>query len=136
MERLGVGVLRRPVLEVDLEAPGGVGRLPEELLDTSCRPVDRLRNEQSGCDGIGEGRHALAGAAHDHRAGHEAEEDAAPDAQSALPDREDPPPLVQDLVPARDHVVGACADDAEGHSPDRHAEDEVSRRRAASSAGR
>ena len=39
-------------------------------------------------------------------------QDAAPDAEASFPDGEDSPPLLRYLVPARDHVVEAGADDA------------------------
>src|SRR6185437_9307513 len=59
-------------------------------------------------------------------AGERAEQDAAPDAEAALPDLEDPLPLrVRDLVPGGEVVVGARADDAEGDPPDGDADDEV-----------
>ena len=65
------------------------------------------------------------GALRDDRADDDAEPDAAPDAEAALPDRERPPPLVRQLVPARDHVVQARADDPERDAPDRDPEDEI-----------
>src|SRR3954453_11810749 len=45
--------------------------------------------------------------------------DAAPDAEAALPDRERPPPLVRDLVPAGGQEVDAAADPAAGEAPHR-----------------
>src|ERR687884_152521 len=50
---------------------------------------------------------------------------AAPHAEPALPDGERPPPRAGHLVPAREVVVRARADDAERDAPDGDAEDEV-----------
>ena len=127
VEGLRVDELGRAVLEVDLERPGHVGRLAEELLvppvarrgRSPARRAGRARPRPAN------GAHALPGAPNDDRAGDAAEQDPAPHAEAALPDREDAPPLVRDLVPARDHVVEARADDAEGDAPDRHAQDEI-----------
>ena len=68
---------------------------------------------------------ALAGTPDDDAAGDDAEEDAAPDAEASLPDRDRPVPLVRELVVARDDVVEAGADDAGGDAPDRDAQHEV-----------
>ena len=119
-------VLRRPVALVDLEAPGQVGRLAVQLLVEPVAPAaDPLGDQEPGRDRVGEEANALARAADDERAGEAAEEDAAPDAEPALPDGERPPPVVGNLVPARDVVVEARADDPERDTPDRDAEDEI-----------
>src|SRR6185437_16004546 len=68
---------------------------------------------------------ALAGAVDDHGAGDAAEQDAAPDAEAALPDGERPPPMVGYLVPAGDVVVDARADDPERDAPHGDPQDEV-----------
>src|SRR4030095_1982434 len=70
--------------------------------------------------------HARALAAHDDRADETAERDPAPDAEASLPDGEDALPLrARDLVPARDVVVDARADDSGRDAPDRDLEHEV-----------
>jgi hypothetical protein len=115
------------VVDVDLEPPGAVGRLPVQLL---VEPVsdapDALREEQAGSDRVHHLRHALAGPLDDDRAGDATEEDAAPDAQAAFPDLEHALPLrVWHLVPARQVVIEPRADDAGRDAPDRDAQDEV-----------
>ena len=116
----------RPVGGVDLEPPGQVGRLAEELLvPPVADPPHRLRHEQSGREAVGEQPHVGAGALRDVATDEAAERDAAPDAEAALPDREGPPPLVGHLVPARRQVVEPRADDAGTDAPDGAAEDEV-----------
>src|SRR5947207_2311597 len=115
------------VLGVDLDPPRQARRLAVELLvEPVPPPADALREQQSGRDGVREVADSRAGAAHDDRAREAAEQDPAPDAEAALPDREDPLPLrARDLVPARDVVVGARPDDPEGDPPDRDAQDEI-----------
>ena len=55
MEGLGVDVVDRPVLGIDLEAPGQVGRLAEELLvPPVAEATDALRDEQPRRDAVGE----------------------------------------------------------------------------------
>ena len=111
---------------VDLEAPRQVGRLAEELLvPPVADPPDRLGDEQSGCEAVGEQPHVGAGALRDVPTDEAAGRDAAPDAEAALPDRERPPPLVGHLVPARREVVEPGADDARTDAPDGAAEDEI-----------
>ena len=111
---------------VDLEPPGQVGRLAEELLvPPVADPPDRLRDEQPGREAVGEQPDVGAGALGDEPADEAAERDPAPDAEAALPDRERPPPLVGHLVPARREVVEPGADDAGADAPDGAAEDQV-----------
>ena len=107
---------------------GSDGRLAEELLvPPVADPADPLREQQARRDGVHEPEDAVARALHDDRAGEAAEEDPAPDAEAALPDRERRPPLVDrlHLVPRRDVVVEARADDPEADAPDGDAEDEI-----------
>ena len=71
-------------------------------------------------------RDVSAGAANDDRARESSEEDAAPDAEAALPHLEDALPLRRrHLVPRGDVVVEPRADDAEGDTPHRDARDEI-----------
>ena len=103
-----------------------VGRLAEQLLVPPVADApDRLRDQQARRNGVHESPNALARLLDDDGAGDAAEQDAAPHAEAALPHGEDAPPLVRDLVPARDHVVEAGADDPEGDTPDRDAQHEV-----------
>src|SRR5215218_6556695 len=127
LERGVVLIARDPVLEVDLHAPGLVGRLAVELLVPPVPPAaDPLREQQPWRDGVHEVPHAGALAADDDRADEASEQDPAPDAETALPDREDPFPLrAGDLAPVRDVVVGAGADDPGGHPPDRDLQHEI-----------
>src|SRR4051812_1841764 len=128
MERRGGLVARRAMLRVDLEAPRKRRRLPEELLiPPVAEPPDPLREQQPGSSRVHEAEDAVAGPPDDHRAGEAAEEDSAPDAEPALPDGERRPPRVDrlHLVPRRDVVVQARADDSEADAPDRDAEDEI-----------
>ena len=126
MEGRGVRVALRPVLRVDLEPPGQVGRLPEELLVPVVAPAsDRLGEQETGGDTVHHQRHARARPPHDDRAGEHAAGDPAPDAEPSLPHRERPPPGVRNLVPARDVVVDPGPDDAGRDAPDRGLEDEI-----------
>src|SRR5262249_8676198 len=119
MERVRGRVLGWSVIEVDLEAPGQVRRLAEELLVEPVAPAtDALRDEEPRCDRSGEEAHALTGPTDDEAARKTAEQDPAPHSEASLPHRERPPPLVRHLVPARDVVVRPCADDPEGDPPD------------------
>ena len=116
----------RPVLGSDLETPRKVGRAAEELLvPPVAEAADPLRDEKRGRDAVGELRDGDARAPRDDRPDDTAEPDPAPDAEAALPDRERPPPLVRQLVPARDDVVEPRADDSGGDAPHRDAEDEI-----------
>src|SRR4029079_2886829 len=123
VERVRERVLRRPVLRVYLEPTGEVGRLAEELrFEPVAKPADALRDEQPWRNRIGEEPRTLPRSPDDEVPGEDAEQDGAPDAEAALPDREEAPPLVRHLVPAGDVVVGAGADDPERDAPDRHAQ--------------
>src|SRR5690242_6847754 len=113
---------------VDLQSPRQARRLAEQLLvEPVPPPADPLREQQARRDGVHEEAHAVAGAVHDPCAGEHAEQDPAPDAEAALPDRERRPPGVDrlDLAPARDVVVEPRPDDAEGDAPHGDAEDEI-----------
>src|SRR5439155_22565947 len=99
VERLVGEVARRPVLRIDLQAPWQVGRLAEELLvEPVADAADPLRQQEPRGDGVHEQPHALTRAMDDPSSGEDAEEDSAPNAEPALPDRERPPPLVRHLV--------------------------------------
>src|SRR5439155_14776787 len=102
-------VPRNTVLRVDLESPRPVGRLPIQLLvEPVADPADPLREQQPGRGRIRKLPHAAPRALDDDRARDRAKEDPAPDAETALPDLEDPLPLrVGHLAPARDVVVEA-----------------------------
>ena len=78
-----------------------------------------------GRDAVGELGDVCARALGDDHADDHPEPDPAPHAEPALPDGERPPPLVRELVPARDHVVQARPHDAGRDAPDGAAEDEV-----------
>src|SRR5512144_1696870 len=124
MERLVLDVVDRAVLGVDLEAPGKVGGLAEELLvPPVAEASDALCDEKPRGDAVRELRHGDAGAARDDRADDGTEANPAPDAEAALPDREGAPPLVGQLVPARDDVVEAGSDDPERDARNRDAQD-------------
>ena len=126
MEELAVDVVERPVLGRDLEPPRQVGRLAEQLLVPPVpEAADALRDEQAGRDAVQEARDVGPGTLRDDRAHEDPEPDAAPHPETAPPDGERPPPLVRELVPARDHVVQARPDDAGRDAPDRQPEDEV-----------
>ena len=129
-ERRVVGRLieraQRPVGRVDLEAPGQVRGLTEELLvPPVADPPYGLGDEQAGREAVGEQPHVGACALRDIPTHEAAGRDATPHAEAALPDRERPPPLVGHLVPARREVVEAGADDAGADAPDGTAEDEI-----------
>src|SRR5262245_10354405 len=126
MEGVPVDEVERAVLGIDLEAPGKIRRLPEELLVPPVPEApDALRDEQCRRDAVRELRDRRAGAMRDDRSDETPETDPAPDAEPALPDRKRPPPLVRQLVPARDDVVEAGADDPRRDAPDGDAKDEI-----------
>ena len=126
VEGLGEREVGRPVLGRDLDRPGQVARLPEELLVEVVAPAaDRLREQDPGSGRVHEGVDALAGAVHHPGADEHAGGDAAPDPEAAFPDGERLPPLVVDRVPARDHVVEPRAHDAREDAPHGRAEDEI-----------
>src|SRR5439155_26605623 len=82
------------VVRVDLQPPRQARRLPVQLLVEPVAPAaDALREEEPRRDSIHEVAHARARAAHDDRAGDTAEQDPAPDPETALPDGEDALPL-------------------------------------------
>src|SRR5262245_36371797 len=113
---------------VDLQSPRQRRGLPEELLVEPVAPAaDPLCEQQAGRDGVHEQPDAVAGPVDDPRPRENAEQDPAPDAEPALPDRERRPPGVDrlHLAPAGDVVVQPRADDPERHAPDRNAEDEI-----------
>src|SRR5207302_9791246 len=120
-------VARDAVAGIDFQPPREAGRLAVELLVEPVPPAaDSLSEQQSRRDHIHEVAHAPARAADDHRACEATEQDAAPDAEAALPDGEDALPLrLRDLIPAGDVVVGARADDPERDAPHRDAQDEI-----------
>ena len=121
-----IEVVDGAVLGVDVEPPGQIRGLAEQLLVPPVAPAaDRLGEQEPGREAVGEQRDALARSPDDDAAGDDAEEDAAPDAEAALPDREGPPPLVRQLVVARDDVVEPRADDARRDAPDGGAQHEV-----------
>ena len=125
MERLGADVVDRPVLGVDLEPPGrSVGppksswfhQLPKRpiparrgaLAPRSRRASRRMRRNAS------------------RRSRPRGSRDRCRPKRRGRPSRSRTvPPLVGQLVPARDHVVQARADDAGSHTPHRDAEDEI-----------
>ena len=126
VEGLVEDVLVRPACGVDLEPPGQLGRLAEELLvPPVADAADRLRDEEPRRGGVEEGGDARAGPAGDDAADDDAAGDPAPDPEPALPDGERPPPLVRNLVPARREVVEPGADDAGADAPDGDAEDQI-----------
>jgi hypothetical protein len=115
-----------PVAWVDLEAPGKVGWLPEELLvPPVADPSDRLRDEQTWCKTVGEQPYVGTGPLCDEAADKTPCCDPAPDTEATLPDREWPPPLIGNLVPARREVVEPGTDDARADAPDGTTEDQV-----------
>ena len=119
-------VAGRTVRRVDLEGPGQVARLAEELLvEVVPPPADPLREQQAGRDRVHEQENALTRALDHVRARERAAQDPAPHTEAALPHGEGAPPRVRHLVPARDDVVEAGADDPGGDSPDGHAQDEI-----------
>ena len=92
-ERWVVGHLidgrERSMDRVDLEAPGQVGRLPEELLVPPVADATHgLGDEKPWCEAVGEQPDVRAGTLGDEAADEAAERDPAPDAEAALPDRE------------------------------------------------
>jgi hypothetical protein len=87
--------------------------------------ADRLRDQQRGRAGVHERGDVRASSVHAPDADGDAERDPAPDAEAALPDRERAPPGVRDLVPARDHVIEAAADQAGGEAPQRDLVDQL-----------
>jgi len=79
-----------------------------------------------GGDRVHELAHGVPRAPSDPGADERSERDPAPHSEPALPHREDPAPLrVGHLVPTRDVVVGARADDPRCDAPDRDAEDQI-----------
>src|SRR5215210_1918634 len=126
VERLRPRVRLRAVSGVDLEAPGEIRRLAEQLLVEVVAPApDRLREEEARSGRVQEAVDARAGPTHDPGAGEHAARDPAPDTETAAPDREGLPPLVVHRLPARDHVVEAGPDDAPQHAPHGDAVDEI-----------
>jgi hypothetical protein len=126
VERVRGDVLRRPVPLIDLEPPGQIGRLAEELLvEPVAQASDSLGDEQAGRDRIGEEPDALTRPPDHEGSGQAPEQDPAPNAEPSFPDGERAPPLVGHLVPARDVVVRARSDDAERDPPDGDADDQI-----------
>ena len=118
---------RRPVRRVDLQPPRSVVGLPKSswFHQLPMRPMP-CASSSPGATASMNAATLTPGAADDDRAGERAEQDAAPDAEPALPDLEDALPLRRrHLVPGGDVVVGARADDAEADAPDRDADDEI-----------
>src|SRR5436309_10571316 len=114
------------VSDVDLQAPREAGRLAVELLVEVVAPTaDPLCEQETRRDSVREAGDARTGAMDDPRPDQTAEEDSAPDAEPAAPDGKRPPPLLRYLVPTRDVVVGAGADDAGRDTPDGYPQDEV-----------
>src|SRR5918994_3666162 len=119
MEGLGIGVLERPVLRIDLESPRPASGLAEELLvPPVAEAPDPVCQQEARRGGVHQRECALAGPARDDPADDRPEQDAAPDAEAALPDHEHALPLrIRDLRPARHHVVRARADNSGGDPP-------------------
>jgi hypothetical protein len=99
-------IAHRPVGWVNLKPPREAGRSAKQLLvEVVPDPSDCLGDEQAGSDGIHESGDVGARAAQPPRSDERAGGDPAPDPQASLPDRERPPPVVGNLVPARREVV-------------------------------
>src|SRR5207248_4065064 len=84
-----------------------------------------LREQEAVRNRVHHQAHAVARAPHDDRADRDSERDPAPDAEAALPYGGEAPPVIRHLVPARDVVVEARADDPERDAPDGDPEDEI-----------
>jgi hypothetical protein len=127
MERLRVRIGEGAVLGVDLETPGEVGRFPEELLvPPVAEASDPVGEQQARRGRVHQREGALAGPPGDDGADKRAQEDPAPDAETAPPDHEDALPLrIGHLRPAREHVVGTGADDSGGNAPDGDPQEQV-----------
>src|SRR5207245_1785948 len=124
VERRLIEIARGPMFRTDLQPPRELRRLAEQLLVEPVPPApDPLLQQEAGRDRVHEEPHALVRAAHHPGADQHPEEDSAPDAEAALPDRERTPPLVRHLAPAGDVVVEARADDSGRDAPDGDAED-------------
>src|SRR5262249_7192603 len=120
------GGLVECALAVDLERPRQRRVLSVELLVPVVAPAaGPLRKQEAGRDRVHHQPHAVPRAPDDPRTDGDAERDRAPDPEAARPDGERPVPVRVDrrvLVPARDVVVEARADDAGDYAPDRDAE--------------
>ena len=123
------GVSGGPVRRVDPQAPRQRGGCPVQLLvEVVPPPADRLREHQTGRQGVGEvGQPDPLAAAADPRPDR-AERDRTPDPQAAVPDEQRP----DRLLPGRevqlrvgDHVIQPAADDPERHRPHHHIGDVV-----------
>ena len=127
VERRLVEVLRRPVGDVDLQAPRQVGGPAVELLVEPVAPApDRLRHEHAGSQRVDQRQHldALGPRAEPQPEG--AEGDRPPHPQAAAPEvqRGDGVAALPEVeLPVGDHVVEPAADQAEGHRPDRQVAD-------------
>lgn len=110
----------------DLQRPGEVGRLPEQLLvEVVAKTTDTLGKQDPRGGTVGQAGDVRPGSPGNNGACDHSRGDAAPDAEAALPDGEDAPPLVWHLVPARDNVVDPRADDPPEHAPHGHPVDEI-----------
>src|SRR5258708_5420674 len=122
-------VLVYRALAVDLERPRQRRVLAVQLLIPPVAPAaDALRQKKTGRDRVHHQANAVPRPTNDPRAGEDAERDRAPDAEPARPHRERAVPVRVDravLVPARDVVIDARADDAGDDTPDRDAVDEI-----------
>ena len=125
LERRVAGVPGRAELRVDGQPPGQAGRLAEQfLVEVVPDPADRLGDQQGRRHRVGEHRDVGAGPVHPPDAYRGTRRDAAPDAQAARPDREDPPPVMRDVGGRGDVEVDPAADDPGRHRPGRHVGDQ------------
>jgi hypothetical protein len=107
------------VLIVDLQCPRQRGRTAVQLLVEVVAPAtDRLGQRQTWGDRVEAGTERDAPALGRPRADEDAGEHPAGDAQAALPDREDPPPVALEQLPVGGDVVDPRADDAGDDAPD------------------
>ena len=108
-----------------MQRPGQRGGAAEEfLIEVVADPADGLGHQQCRGNRVHEQRHAGPGPVHppgtDHRGHH-----AAPDAQSAVPDRQHPVPVVRDVLRGGQVEVDPAPDDARRDSPQGHVPDQA-----------
>src|SRR6266581_300866 len=110
----------------------GRGLAVELLVEVVADPADGLGDEQCGSYRVGERRETDAMPPQPPDARERPARDAAPDPQTAGPDREGPVPHVRDVGRGGQVEVDPAADDARGHGPQRDVGDDgrVTARRA------
>ena len=110
----------------DVQGPGQRGGAAEEfLVEVVAHPADGLRHQQRRGYRVHEQRHARPGPAHPPGPHDRGQRDPAPDAQAAVPDSEDPVPVMRDVLGGGQVEVDPAPDDAGRDRPERDVPDQA-----------